>query len=426
MEGLTRAVRSAAPASQLPRRRTICTFPAFRERAGRAIHKVSRLGASKASRPIISFPCGVAMSTATSRLLRPAGKRQFVQPPRARQFSWFSFGGESALRHHTEERDVEFNSDVVYGVVADVSRYKEFVPYTIDSKIVKVISSTVLLADLTVGYGPIHQTYRSRVVLNPQTRTVVARAEDSSVFTTLTNRWQIQDIRNGKMSRLKFSLDFQFRSAFQASIADTLFDRVSSSTVNAFLRQIKEKQEEYRRVDPDLNGQRILLELKGLSHFELAELERIVKIHGGKAIAEPAFAEIFCELLRLSGTLLGAKEMRKCSTDIFRCLDLNRDGILSLHEFTSGLSTAARGTLEERTRMWFRCYDTDGDGVISEDGLFDMIKYEKAVRDALTRSGFVKETPVERMPGALKIPQLAAQYQNQVPFKAVLEHRILA
>ncbi|XP_021244844.1 EF-hand calcium-binding domain-containing protein 1 isoform X2 [Numida meleagris] len=59
---------------------------------------------------------------------------------------------------------------------------------------------------------------------------------------------------------------------------------------------------------------------------------------------------------------------------VFRTFDKDNDNCISVVEWVEGLSVFLRGTLEERIKYCFEVYDLNGDGYISREEMFQMLK----------------------------------------------------
>ncbi|NXN28367.1 EFCB1 protein, partial [Nycticryphes semicollaris] len=59
---------------------------------------------------------------------------------------------------------------------------------------------------------------------------------------------------------------------------------------------------------------------------------------------------------------------------VFRIFDRDNDSCISVVEWVEGLSVFLRGTLEERIKYCFEVYDLNGDGYISREEMFQMLK----------------------------------------------------
>ena len=72
---------------------------------------------------------------------------------------------------HAETRRVPWTAAQMYGLVADVERYPEFLPLcealTVRSRKERD-GKTLLIADMTVGYKAIRETFTSQVLLKAE------------------------------------------------------------------------------------------------------------------------------------------------------------------------------------------------------------------------------------------------------------------
>ncbi|XP_078519778.1 calaxin [Lissotriton helveticus] len=59
---------------------------------------------------------------------------------------------------------------------------------------------------------------------------------------------------------------------------------------------------------------------------------------------------------------------------VFRAFDKDNDSNISVTEWVQGLSVFLRGTLEERIKYCFNVFDLNGDGYISREEMFHMLK----------------------------------------------------
>ncbi|XP_010188086.1 PREDICTED: EF-hand calcium-binding domain-containing protein 1, partial [Mesitornis unicolor] len=59
---------------------------------------------------------------------------------------------------------------------------------------------------------------------------------------------------------------------------------------------------------------------------------------------------------------------------VFRTFDKNKDSRISVVEWVEGLAVFLRGTLEERLKYCFEVYDLNGDGYISREEMFQLLK----------------------------------------------------
>ncbi|XP_048462365.1 calaxin isoform X4 [Rhincodon typus] len=59
---------------------------------------------------------------------------------------------------------------------------------------------------------------------------------------------------------------------------------------------------------------------------------------------------------------------------VFRVFDKDNDSYVNLKEWIEGLSIILRGTLDEKIKFCFEVFDLNGDGFISREEMFHMLK----------------------------------------------------
>ncbi|XP_006002685.1 calaxin isoform X1 [Latimeria chalumnae] len=60
---------------------------------------------------------------------------------------------------------------------------------------------------------------------------------------------------------------------------------------------------------------------------------------------------------------------------VFRAFDKDNDSYVSIREWIEGLAIFLRGTLEEKMKYCFDVYDLNGDGYVSREEMFHMLKH---------------------------------------------------
>ena len=63
---------------------------------------------------------------------------------------------------HSETRKLPYSPEQMFDLVADISRYAEFLPWVVGVRI-RSKTETEVLADLLVGFGPLREKFTSRV-----------------------------------------------------------------------------------------------------------------------------------------------------------------------------------------------------------------------------------------------------------------------
>lgn len=133
-------------------------------------------------------------------------------------------------------RRVRHSADEMFALVADVERYPEFLPYCTGLKVLRRVTSPdgrpVMIAQMTVGYGPISESFASRVTLDAEKQRIQVQYVDGP-FKHLDNRWTFRDAGEGA-SEVDFSIDYSFKSRTFELLAGSVFDRLFRKMAEAF------------------------------------------------------------------------------------------------------------------------------------------------------------------------------------------------
>ena len=122
----------------------------------------------------------------------------------------------------------------MFALVADVERYPEFLPLcdalTVRSRKERD-GKTLLLADMTVGYKAIRETFTTQVLLNPAERVIDVKYIEGP-FKYLDNRWCFQPAAQGCV--VDFFIDYEFKSRILGAVMGSMFDRAFRMFAEAF------------------------------------------------------------------------------------------------------------------------------------------------------------------------------------------------
>lgn len=122
----------------------------------------------------------------------------------------------------------------MFALVADVEKYPQFLPLcdalTIRSRKERD-GKTLLLADMTVGYKAIRETFTTQVLLNPAELTIDVKYIEGP-FKYLDNRWRFQPAPEGCV--VDFYIDYEFKSRILGAVMGSMFDRAFRMFAEAF------------------------------------------------------------------------------------------------------------------------------------------------------------------------------------------------
>ncbi len=114
-------------------------------------------------------------------------------------------------------RPVPQSPDQMFALVADVEKYPEFLPLC-DGLVVRSRKErdgkALLVADMTVGYRAIRETFTTQVLLNPAGRAIDVKYLDGP-FKYLDNRWRFNELPDGG-SEVHFFIDYEFKAVSSA------------------------------------------------------------------------------------------------------------------------------------------------------------------------------------------------------------------
>ena len=132
-------------------------------------------------------------------------------------------------------RTVNHDARKMFDLVADVEKYPEFLPLcealSVRSRRERD-TKALLVADMTVGYKAIRETFTSQVLLKPDDLAIDVKYLDGP-FRYLENRWTFTDNGQGK-SDVHFFIDYEFRNAMLGALMGAMFDRAFRLFADAF------------------------------------------------------------------------------------------------------------------------------------------------------------------------------------------------
>jgi len=136
---------------------------------------------------------------------------------------------------YAEHRVLPYSPEQLFDLVADVGRYPEFLPWCVGAKVVSRTEHE-LHADLTIGFGPFRESFRSRVTLDRphQVKVVYERGP----FHHMNNTWTFNP--NAKGCRVDFWVDFEFRSRLLQMAIGAVFNEAVKRMINAFLKRARD------------------------------------------------------------------------------------------------------------------------------------------------------------------------------------------
>ncbi len=127
----------------------------------------------------------------------------------------------------------------IYGLVMDIEKYSEFLPWCKKAQIVAKISDDNLQADLVINFKTLSEKYRSDVKFCQDEcgNYIVESRAISGPFKDLYSCWRISSIQNGddeEMTNIEFYIKFSFNSFILEKMIGGIFEKASRRMVECF------------------------------------------------------------------------------------------------------------------------------------------------------------------------------------------------
>ncbi len=143
-----------------------------------------------------------------------------------------------------DSETVPYTAGEMFDLVADVERYKEFLPWCRDSRIVSREKDDVVIAELRVGYGPLHTAFATRNTLQKNRAVEMTLVEGP--FEVLEGNWHFVPLQK---SSSRMSLDMRFN--FTHRRLEASFNHVFKAAMETLVRAFKDRAAElYGPRDP--------------------------------------------------------------------------------------------------------------------------------------------------------------------------------
>ena len=131
------------------------------------------------------------------------------------------------------KRSIECKKKQLIDLVLDVDKYPLFVPFCLDSKVHEKKEQgdlILMIADLTIGKGPLKDTYKSDVKYYKKDDTIFVTNLDGPLK-HLKNRWHFKQLN--KTTEVSFEVDFELKNEFLNMIMTKSFqfglDKIADS-----------------------------------------------------------------------------------------------------------------------------------------------------------------------------------------------------
>jgi coenzyme Q-binding protein COQ10 len=132
-------------------------------------------------------------------------------------------------------RRVHHAASEMFDLVADVEHYPEFVPLCESLRVRKRLQEggkDIVVADMTVAYKLLRQTFTSRVTLDRANLQILVEYLEGP-FRQLNNRWSFR-AAGDRACDVDFYIAYEFRSRTLGALMGTVFDAAFRRFASAF------------------------------------------------------------------------------------------------------------------------------------------------------------------------------------------------
>jgi coenzyme Q-binding protein COQ10 len=133
-------------------------------------------------------------------------------------------------------RRIPHSAADMFELVADVERYPQFVPLcqrlVVRKRETTAEGRVVLVADMTVAYKLIRETFTSRVTLDKPRLEILVEYLDGP-FRSLENRWTFRP-EGSEACEVEFDIRYEFRSRALGMVMGAVFDSAFRRFAEAF------------------------------------------------------------------------------------------------------------------------------------------------------------------------------------------------
>jgi coenzyme Q-binding protein COQ10 len=137
------------------------------------------------------------------------------------------------------KRHVQHSASDMFDLVADVERYPQFVPLCralrVRKRSIDVEGREIVVADMTVAYKLIYETFTSRVTLDRHKLEILVEYLEGP-FRKMNNRWRFH-AAGEHACEVEFFISYEFRSRTLGLLMGAMFDAAFRRFSAAFERR---------------------------------------------------------------------------------------------------------------------------------------------------------------------------------------------
>lgn len=139
------------------------------------------------------------------------------------------------MHHYRETRVLPYSPAQLFALVADITKYPEFLPWCRAARILRHEEGGAFLGELIISFSHLTERYTSRVVPVAPSAGAPGRIEVGLVsgpFNQLSNHWLFSAHPEG--CEIALDLSFEFKSKILDTLIGSLFEKACAKMIAAF------------------------------------------------------------------------------------------------------------------------------------------------------------------------------------------------
>lgn len=128
---------------------------------------------------------------------------------------------------------VPYTADQMFGLVDDVPRYPEFLPWCSDAEAM-LQDTGITRATLHINYRGIKQRFTTENTKEPPRAMTMSLVDGP--FRALDGAWRFNDL-DGRGCKIEFNLNYEFSNRLLGSLVGPVFAYIADTLVEAFVKR---------------------------------------------------------------------------------------------------------------------------------------------------------------------------------------------
>ncbi|OJJ06368.1 hypothetical protein ASPVEDRAFT_56020 [Aspergillus versicolor CBS 583.65] len=215
----------------------ICILPSIRPEPRRCRHLPTYYSPPQSQQSRLNYS-----PSSFQHLQRRTFLSSFIpSPPHAKN------GNSNNGRVLTASRTLPYAPPPLFKVISSVDSYAEFLPFLNSSTVTARDKETGYpsQAYLTVGYGPLSETFTSKVDCDSEKWIVEARSgEKFGIFEYLSTKWELVPesgaAAGNPKTTVKLEIRFEFKNQWYATMMGAVEGQMAGVMIEAFEKRIRE------------------------------------------------------------------------------------------------------------------------------------------------------------------------------------------